>query len=186
MANVVTLQKAAQEIAERALGKTRSEEAIGLSLSEAFAAFHAHAVQAQSEYNGRELTLFESEPHRVAKLVDTLLEGNYRDTAATIAGITARALRMWMQKAEEGDRRYEAFAQLVRLAEAVSESASVRNVRAAGKDPRFWAAEMTYLERKYPDRWGRRADTDNSPRVVVQIGVKHSDVRVNVVQSSPE
>ena len=47
-------------------------------------------------------------------------------------------------------------------------------------DPRLWAAEMTYLERKHPDRWGRRQDDQNMPRVVVQIGVGGSEVRIGV------
>lgn len=155
----------------------------GMSLSESMAAFHAHAAEAQRTHNGRELTLFEAYPEKAGRLVDLLLAGNYRETAATIAGITPRALRMWMQKAEDGDSRYEAFAQVVRIAEAMAEAASVQNVRNAGKDPRFWAADMTYLERRYPDRWGRRQDDASIPKVVVQIGAKDSDVQVHLAGS---
>lgn len=86
-----------------------------------------------------------------------------------------------MQKAEEGDPRYQAFAHVVRAAEAIAESSAVRNVRAAGKQPQFWAAEMTYLERKYPDRWGRRQEDQNVPRVIVNIGVKDSDVQIGLI-----
>ena len=77
-----------------------------------------------------------------------------------------------MQKAEEGDTRYEAFAQVVRVAEALSEAAAVRNVRNASNDPRFWATGMTYLERRYPDRWGRRQDDTTVPKVIVQFGAQ--------------
>jgi len=56
-------------------------------------------------------------------------------------------------------------------------------VRAAGKQPQFWAAEMTYLERKYPDRWGRRQDDQSVPKVIVQIGIKDSDVSISTVSS---
>ena len=40
--------------------------------------------------NGRELTLFEREPAKIGRLIDLLAAGNYRDTAATMAGITSR------------------------------------------------------------------------------------------------
>jgi hypothetical protein len=39
---------------------------------------------------------------------------------------------------------------------------------------------MTYLERKHPDRWVRRQDDQSVPKVVVQIGVQESDIRLNV------
>ena len=64
----------------------------------------------------------------------------------------------------------------------MAESTSVQHVRHAGKDPRFWAADMTYLERRYPDRWGRRQDDGSAPKVIVQIGALMSDVTVNVVE----
>jgi hypothetical protein len=50
----------------------------------------------------------------------------------------------------------------------------------SGKDPRFWAAEMTYLERRHPDRWGRRQEEAAGPKVVVQIGIKDSDVQISL------
>jgi hypothetical protein len=55
----------------------------------------------------------------------------------------------------------------------------------AGRDPRFWAADMTFLERRAPDRWGRRQNDESVPRVVVQIGVKDSDVQVGIVAAAP-
>jgi hypothetical protein len=119
-------------------------------------------------------------------LVDFLIQGNYRDTASTLAGITARSVRGWMDAAEKGDPRYEPVAQLIRVAEALAESTAVRNVRAAGKDPRFWAAEMTYLERKNPDRWARRPEDTSTPRVVVQVGINVEDVKVTLDGGSIE
>jgi hypothetical protein len=56
-------------------------------------------------------------------------------------------------------------------------------VRKAGELPQFWAAEMTYLERRFPEKWGRRQDSQDGPKVVVQIGVRDSDVRVQIAES---
>ena len=43
---------------------------------------------------------------------------------------------------------------LLEKAEAAAELEAVANVKLAGQNS--WQASMTYLERKYPDRWGRR------------------------------
>ena len=64
----------------------------------------------------------------------------------------------------------------VKLAEAEAEAESVRYVRAASRDPRFWAAGMTFLERRHPDRW-KRPDASQSVQVNVGValGVQVSD-----------
>jgi hypothetical protein len=173
------MQAAAREIAERALVRSQTHESVAESLSEAIVALHAHGDEARRTRNGRELTLFETHPEKIGRLIDHLLAGNYRDTAGTLAGITARSVRGWMEAAERGDSRYEPIAQVIKIAEAHAEAPSVRNVRAAGNDPRFWAADMTYLERKYPDRWARRNEAADTPKVVV-INAKDSPVQVNV------
>jgi len=119
-----------------------AEEARCLSLSEAVEAFHAHATDARRTYNGRQRTLFESDPERVDRFIALLVEGNYRETAAQAVGITGRAVWEWMHKAdEEGDPRYEVIARVIRVAEAVAEARAVHAVRSAAKDPRFWAAD---------------------------------------------
>jgi hypothetical protein len=74
---------------------------------------------------------------------------------------------------------------LIRTAESLAEAETVRAIRAAANDPRNWAAGMTYLERKYPDRWGRRTDDNMGPKVIVQIGIKDSDVHVQIGAGSP-
>ena len=159
-----------------------AEDARSLSLSEAVAAFHAHAADARRTYNGRERTLFEADPERIDRLIALLVEGNYRETAAQIVGITGRAVRQWMHKAEEeGDPRYQVIARVIRVAEAVAEARAVQAVRSAAKDPRFWAAEMTYLERRHPNRWGRRQEETSGPQVIVHIGgITASDVKIGV------
>jgi len=46
--------------------------------------------------------LFESQPSTIGRLIDLLVAGNYRETAAKIVGISSRAIRMWMEKADAG------------------------------------------------------------------------------------
>ena len=189
MADVLEMRRRAQAIADQARARTAgdpAEDPAGLSLAEALTAFNASAEDAQRTCTDqRELTKFEAQPEKVRRLIDLLMEGNYRDTAGAMAGITSRSLRSWMEKAEAGDARYQALAAVVTVAEAFAESTAVRKVRAAGHDPRFWAAEMTYLERRHPDRWGRRSESDTGPKVIVQIGVRDSDVQVQIATSVP-
>ena len=85
---------------------------------------------------------------------------------------------------EEPDSVYCAFSSAVKEAEAAAESAIVRRVRlAADAGPQYWAAGMTLLERRAPERWGKRMDNDSSgPKVVVQIGVSGNDVQVTLAQ----
>lgn len=155
------------------------------SLSEAIAALQTHAQEARRTYNGRELMLFEAEPEKVGRLVDYLVQGLYRETAATLAGVTSRSVRGWMERAEAGDVRCQPFATVVKIAEALAEASAVKAVRAAGKLPQFWAAEMTYLERRHPDRWGRRQEAADGPRVIVMIGAKPDMIERLAVVATP-
>ena len=148
--------------------------------SQAMMTLVEQGMEAQQSRNGRELAIFEKDFDRVALLADALMEGNYRDTAARLAGIAESGVRAWIQAADSGDTRYAAVANLIRSAEALAEAECVSDVRKAGKDPRFWAASMTWLERKWPDRYGRRQEDTSTPRIVVQIGVKDGDVQVQL------
>jgi hypothetical protein len=121
-----------------------------------------------------------SEPDQVQAFLAAITDGNYRETACKLAGISKSMLHRWLESAEHGDEAAIAFRNALEKAEAFAESETVRNVRNASKLPQFWAAGMTWLERKSPDRWGRRQDDQNTPKVVVQIGVRDSDVQVNL------
>jgi len=39
---------------------------------------------------------------------------------------------------------------------ATAETSAVGHLRAAGKKERNWTAELAYLERKFPKKWGQR------------------------------
>lgn len=95
--------------------------------------------------------------------------GNYIEAAAPFAGVTKKSIYNWMERGRrEEDRVNAAKGRKIRKAEkpfvdflhavekAMAES-EIRDVQvlysAAKKDPK-WAAWR--LERKYPDRWGRK------------------------------
>ena len=91
---------------------------------------------------------------------------------------------IFVNDSDDGDEAAIAFRDAIEKAEALAESETVRNVRQASKLPQFWAAGMTYLERKHPERWGRRQEDSAAPKVVVNIGVRDSDVQVQVLSPS--
>lgn len=112
-----------------------------------------------------------------------MADGVSYESACRSAGIAPRTIYNWKTRATQGDERAIAFVQALEKVEADVERRAVRNTLKAGELPQFWAANMTYLERRYPDRWGRRADDGNVPKVVVQIGVKDSDVQVSISET---
>lgn len=118
----------------------------------------------------------------VQRLLASLSEGNYRETACRVAGISKQTFYNWLKKAETGDEGAIRLVDAVEKAEALAESDTVRNVRNASKLPQFWAAGMTWLERKSPEKWGRRPEDSSAPRVIVQVGGQASDVKV-LIQS---
>ncbi len=119
-------------------------------------------------------------PETLTAFLQAVEDGNYLEIACELADISKETFRQWSQRAEAGEEPHKALLAAVKRAAARAEAAEVAKVRAAGKDPRFWAASMTYLERRHPDRWARRSEGSDSPKVVVQIGVRDSDVQVSI------
>ena len=123
----------------------------------------------------------ERDPDTVQKLLAALADGNYRQTACRIAGIAPQTLYNAIKRADSGDAAAIAFVEAVEKAEASAEGQIVQQWRSAiNAGPQYWAAAATFLERKAPDRWGRRQDDASVPRVVVQIGARDSDISVSV------
>lgn len=121
----------------------------------------------------------------VQELLEAVNNGNYIETACDLAGLSKTTVYDWIKRGEANQTPYKAFANALKRAQARAEAAEVTKVRNAGNDPRFWAASMTYLERRHPERWARRQDGNDGPKVVVQIGVRDSDVQVSVTSVSP-
>jgi hypothetical protein len=92
------------------------------------------------------------------ELVELLENGNYQTTAATVVGISRSTLSRWLQLGAEHqatgeDSIYRSFRTAIKKAEAAAEVAAVKCVVEAGATR--WQASMTYLERKFPQRWSR-------------------------------
>jgi transposase len=94
-------------------------------------------------------------PEVEEKIVSAIRAGNYAQVAAEYAGISKRTFYNWLQWGQEGRRRpYVHFLHAVKTAEREAEGRAVAIVQKHMADN--WQAAMTYLERKHPERWGRR------------------------------
>lgn len=122
--------------------------------------------------------------YRVNRFLIAMANGNYRSVAASVAGFARETLFHLERRAKDGYIPAIAFFNAVEKAESQAEEEMVTCVRdAAKKGPQFWAAGMTYLERRQPDRWGKRQDDSQAPKVIVQIGTQHGDVSVSLAPS---
>jgi transposase len=95
-------------------------------------------------------------PELQAKLCDAIRAGNYMETAAAFAGIRKATLQNWLRRgARQTQGIYHAFSEAVEKALADSEARDVALIAKAAADGQ-WQAAAWRLERKFPDRWGRR------------------------------
>lgn len=89
------------------------------------------------------------------RIVQAIRGGNYAVVAARYAGIDESSFYGWLVRGEkEGTGLYFEFFKAVKDAESAAEVEAVEEVRLASRES--WQAGMTWLERKFPDRWGRR------------------------------
>jgi hypothetical protein len=93
------------------------------------------------------------------RLSNLLAAGNYDETAARAAGISARTLRDWLHRGLSSRDRDEPYRRLrgrLDEARANGEAAHVARIAKAAADG-DWKASAWFLERSYPARWGRPA-----------------------------
>ena len=123
-------------------------------------------------------------PDLQERILDAILDGNYVETAAQVAGVNKTTLYRWLRRAEEveatalehaeGDLEdvdlyslvdpaewvYLDFRHALESARAWAETELVRQVKAFAALG-GWQAFMTILERTHPTRWGRRKVLDH-------------------------
>ncbi len=93
-------------------------------------------------------------PAFVTAFVDLIGRGNFRGSTAERLGVSRKTVERWMQAGRRHpDGVYGGFRGRVLAAESKAECRAVARIKAAGADDvkhlQWW------LERKYPQRWGR-------------------------------
>lgn len=91
--------------------------------------------------------------------------GVYPGKAAVIEGISKDTYYGWMRRGRaEQKGKYFNFLKAVKKAEGVAEVVYLEQIRKAAigteTDKPVWQAAAWYLERRYPDSWGRRERVD--------------------------
>lgn len=107
-------------------------------------------------------------PDRQRAIVLAIASGSYCTVAALANGVDESTYFRWMKRGKEAprdpdtdapvipeDERYCEFYEAVKEAEAKAEVLAVGRIQQAAAQG-TWQASAWYLERKYPDRWGRK------------------------------
>ena len=116
------------------------------------------------------------------KICDAIKRGNYYDVACEFAGIGRSTFFRWKnagEKAKSG--KYKDFWDAIKKAESEAEVMYVERIREAAEDGQ-WTAAAWYLERKYPDRWGRNRE-NKSPDTTEETG---EDVDLEAISRAAE
>lgn len=119
------------------------------------------------------------------QIVTAIRAGNYIETAAAFAGISKSTLFDWLKRGAREKARVsnnprakirKREAPFVEFSDAVEKAlaeAEVRDVAIIGKAAEEqWQAAAWRLERKFPDRWGRRVGVEHTGKDGGPIAVK--------------
>lgn len=85
----------------------------------------------------------------MGKLLDLISQGNFKTVAARACGITSETLSQW-------EKHKPGFSEAIRVAEAEAEAGNVKNIYNASQSQ--WTASAWFLERKSPERWGKKEE----------------------------
>jgi transposase len=96
------------------------------------------------------------------QICTSLATGAYVETAAALHGVSKVTLYDWFKRGNAGEEPYVGFLNAIKSAEAQSEQTALGRIDQASLDPKNWTAAAWRLERKHPDRWGRRDKVDLS------------------------
>ena len=121
------------------------------------------------------------------KLVKAIESGNYMKAACAYAGIDYTTFRLWMKKGEKAKSgRYFNFFHTIKRAEQVAEVKMVEQWQR--HMPENWQAIATFMERRYPDRWGRnmRVNQNIQQEVRGQVTERHEYDVTHRILADPE
>jgi hypothetical protein len=131
-------------------------------------------------YDGRYSEI--AEPAVVQTLLKAFSSGLKPEKAALAAGLHPRTVQRWMERAEaEPDSAFASFATALKSAREQGMLRRLEKIEEHGNsDAKQWTALAWINERTDPESFALRKEESNGPRVVVQIGVKDSDVQVQI------
>lgn len=96
---------------------------------------------------------------KIRAIASHIEKGNFAVTACTLEDISERTFYHWLDVGQHDERAgkdtlHARFLQSIKKASAEAES---RNVQIAQEGGVGWRANMTWLEKRFPDRWGHQS-----------------------------
>lgn len=102
---------------------------------------------------GRKLKLT---PELIKEAENLIKLGNYTEVVCQYLGIHRSTWYKWMQEGENANSGLKKeFFDTIKSAEAHAEIRNIKNIQTSASEGN-WHASAWYLERKFPDRWGRK------------------------------
>lgn len=130
-------------------------------------------------------------------IMDALRRGSYMETAAAYAGISKNTLYDWLRRGArekqrlannsrarmlKDERPFVEFSDAIKKAQAEAELRDLEIIRKAAEEGE-WQASAWRLERKFPDKFGRRVIDVNATHRIEDV----SDARFQkIVSANPE
>ncbi len=122
----------------------------------------------------------------IKALYEAISRGNYAVVACQLAGIEEKTYYEWLRQAdidiENGltaeESYYVRLKQSVKEAESKAEDEMVQVVREAATKKREWLPATVFLERRHPDRWGRRERKQVDINETRQIRITHVEIGI--------
>lgn len=87
----------------------------------------------------------------------TLKAGMTFESACECGGVSKQTGYDWLKRGGNGEEPFLTFSDAVKKAQALGEYALVRTIQDA--TVKHWQAAAWLLERRFPERWGRRVST---------------------------
>lgn len=122
-------------------------------------------------------------------IIDALKAGNFRVTSAHLGDVCYDTMLAWVKRGMDADaldragesvkqseRIYLNFLRDVKKAEAHAQAVHVQRIVTASQSPKHWTASAWFLERKFPQEWGRkdRVEHDTPGGQPLQVEHEHN------------
>ncbi len=126
-------------------------------------------------------------PGMIQALSEVIAKGNYATVACQLCGISEDCFYSWLEQSREDQENgltsenslYLRLAESLKRAESQAEAELVNVVRESATVKKEWLPAMTFLERRHPDRWGRKDRTRVDINEKKSITITHVEVVLN-------
>jgi hypothetical protein len=109
------------------------------------------------------ITVLTPEIQRV--IIEALAVGSYLTVACEAAGISRQAFDHWRKRCEDGDPNAQGFADFFAAVKKASGLAELSALQRISLGTMNWQSAAWYLERRFPKRWGRKAEAKQRTQI---------------------